>query len=38
MSWFMDIFGNVYGGGVFCAVATMGINVRELRTTKFLRR
>lgn len=23
----MDIFSNIYGGGVFCAVATMGINV-----------
>ncbi|PMD32461.1 amino acid transporter [Hyaloscypha variabilis F] len=26
MNWFMDILGSTYGGGMFCAVVTMGIN------------
>lgn len=26
MNWFMDILGSTWGGGMFCAVATMGIN------------
>jgi choline transport protein len=28
MNWFMDILGSTWGGGMFCAVVTMGINVR----------
>jgi lipid-A-disaccharide synthase-like uncharacterized protein len=27
MNWFMDILGSVWGGGMFCAIVTMGINV-----------
>ena len=27
LSWFMDVTGSVYGGGVFCAVIMMGLNV-----------
>jgi hypothetical protein len=30
MNWFMDILGSVWGGGMFCAIVTMGINVRVL--------
>jgi choline transport protein len=26
MNWFMDILGSTWGGGMFCAVVTMGIN------------
>lgn len=27
LSWFMDVTGSVYGGGVFCAIIMMGLNV-----------
>ena len=32
MNWFMDILQSVYGGGVFCAVVMIGLNV----STKIL--
>lgn len=28
LSWFMDATGSVYGGGVFCCIIMMGLNVR----------
>lgn len=27
LSWFMDVTGSVYGGGVFCCITMMGLNV-----------
>jgi len=27
MNWWMDILGSVYGGGVFCALIMIGLNV-----------
>lgn len=33
LSWFMDATGSVYGGGVFCCIIMMGLNVR-LRTSR----
>jgi choline transport protein len=27
LSWFMNVTGSVYGGGVFCAVIMIGLNV-----------
>ena len=29
MNWFMDILQSVYGGGVFCAVVMIGLNVSD---------
>lgn len=26
MNWFIDTIGSIYGGGLFCAILTMGIN------------
>lgn len=30
LSWFMEVTGSVYGGGVFCAVIMIGLNVGAL--------
>jgi hypothetical protein len=27
MNWFMDTLQSVYGGGVFCALVNIGLNV-----------
>ena len=32
MNWFMDVLGSIWGGGMFCAVVNMGINVSSLPT------
>jgi choline transport protein len=29
LSWFMDVTGSVYGGGIFCAIIMMGLNVSD---------
>lgn len=28
MNWWMDVLNSVYGGGIFCALVMMGLNVR----------
>lgn len=34
--WFMDVTGSTYGGGVFCCVIMMGLNVSPLLIAKYL--
>jgi choline transport protein len=35
MNWFMDILGSTWGGGMFCAILNMGINVSVFYTFPF---
>lgn len=32
MNWWMDTLKSVYGGGVFCALVMIGLNVRDILT------